>query len=111
MNAERERLEQQRRGSHAWDLWGPYLAERAWGTVREDYSADGDAWNYFPFDHAVSRAYRWNEDGLSVYEIRLGEDLVIESILCRREVSGSGSGLVPVTEVVEGTRGGTAAPP
>ena len=48
-----------------WKRWGPYLAERAWGTVREDYSADGDAWSYFPFDHAVSRAYRWNEDGLA----------------------------------------------
>src|SRR6476646_4726245 len=47
-----------------WRLWGPYLAERAWGTVREDYSAGGDAWEYFPHDHARSRAYRWNEDGL-----------------------------------------------
>ena len=47
-----------------WRLWGPYLAERAWGTVREDYSAGGDAWAYFPHDHARSRAYRWNEDGL-----------------------------------------------
>ena len=48
-----------------WYQWGPYLSERAWGTVREDYSADGDAWNYFPYDHAVSRAYRWNEDGMA----------------------------------------------
>ena len=47
-----------------WKLFGPYIAERAWGTVREDYSADGDAWRYFPFDHARSRAYRWSEDGL-----------------------------------------------
>ena len=47
-----------------WDLWGPYLSERAWGTVREDYSANGDAWNYFPHDHARSRAYRWSEDGI-----------------------------------------------
>ncbi len=45
--------------------WGPYLAERQWGTVREDYSADGDAWNYFPFDHARSRVYRWGEDGIA----------------------------------------------
>ena len=44
--------------------WGPYVAERAWGSVREDYSADGEAWASFPFDHAVSRTYRWNEDGL-----------------------------------------------
>ena len=47
-----------------WREWGPYLAERAWGTVREDYSADGSAWEYFPHDHARSRAYRWNEDGI-----------------------------------------------
>src|SRR5512139_98197 len=47
-----------------WKRWGPYLSDRAWGTVREDYSADGNAWAYFPHDHARSRAYRWNEDGL-----------------------------------------------
>src|SRR5262245_26339424 len=47
-----------------WNRWGPFLSERAWGTVREDYSADGSAWSYFPHDHARSRAYRWNEDGL-----------------------------------------------
>jgi hypothetical protein len=48
-----------------WDLWGPYLSERQWGTVREDYSADGGAWSYLPHDHARSRAYRWGEDGLA----------------------------------------------
>jgi hypothetical protein len=48
-----------------WRRWGPYLAERQWGTVREDYSADGDAWSYFPHDHARSRAYRWGEDGIA----------------------------------------------
>src|SRR5689334_18257727 len=48
-----------------WYEWGPYLAERAWGSVREDYSADGDAWSSFPHDHARSRAYRWNEDGMA----------------------------------------------
>jgi hypothetical protein len=48
-----------------WNRWGPFLSERAWGTVREDYSADGTAWSYFPHDHARSRAYRWNEDGLA----------------------------------------------
>ena len=52
-------------GEHAWRAWGPYLAERAWGTVREDYSEHGTAWDYFPHDHARSRAYRWNEDGLA----------------------------------------------
>jgi len=48
-----------------WKALGPYVSERAWGTVREDYSADGKAWEYFPHDHARSRAYRWNEDGLA----------------------------------------------
>jgi hypothetical protein len=52
------------RESH-WNRWGPYVAERAWGTVREDYSASGDAWSFFPHDHARSRAYRWNEDGMA----------------------------------------------
>ena len=58
------RLTMNRERKGHWNRWGPYLAERAWGTVREDYSADGDAWGYFPHDHARSRAYRWNEDGL-----------------------------------------------
>ncbi|MGN6673371.1 MAG: MGH1-like glycoside hydrolase domain-containing protein [Thermomicrobiales bacterium] len=62
MTSERERL---RTGAAAWQRWGPYLAERAWGTVREDYSAYGTAWDYFPHDQARSRAYRWNEDGLA----------------------------------------------
>ena len=64
LNAERQRLENQRAGVENWRLWGPYLSERAWGTVREDYSADGDAWGFLPHEHARSRAYRWNEDGL-----------------------------------------------
>jgi hypothetical protein len=50
---------------HPWRKWGPYVSERAWGTVREDYSADGNAWGYFPHDHARSRAYRWGEDGMA----------------------------------------------
>ena len=58
------RLEEDARRVKNWKRWGPYLAERQWGTVREDYSATGDAWNYFPHDHARSRAYRWGEDGL-----------------------------------------------
>jgi hypothetical protein len=61
---ENQRLEQQRQGSEDWHLWGPYLAERAWGTVREDYSRDGTVWAYFDHEQARSRAYRWNEDGL-----------------------------------------------
>jgi hypothetical protein len=51
--------------SSPWHRWGPYLSERAWGTVREDYSPHGDAWSSFPHDHARSRTYRWNEDGLA----------------------------------------------
>ena len=61
--AEGRRLEAARRGE-AWRRWGPYVSDRQWGTVREDYSADGDAWAYFPHDHARSRAYRWGEDGI-----------------------------------------------
>ncbi|MBL8660959.1 MAG: glucosidase, partial [Rhodospirillales bacterium] len=63
-NAERQRLENHRAGTENWRLWGPYLSERAWGTVREDYSAYGDAWDFLPHDQARSRAYRWSEDGL-----------------------------------------------
>ncbi len=63
MNPEQARLNQPRK-LEDWKIWGPYLAERAWGTVREDYSPDGSAWTYFPHDHARSRVYRWNEDGL-----------------------------------------------
>ncbi len=59
------RLQMTRQRIGHWNRWGPFLAERAWGTVREDYSADGDAWSYFPHDHARSRAYRWNEDGIA----------------------------------------------
>jgi hypothetical protein len=65
MNAEQARLQENDSPDQPWHFWGPYLAERAWGTVREDYSADGEAWNYFPHDHARSRAYRWNEDGIA----------------------------------------------
>ena len=59
------RLEDGLRQASPWYIWGPYVSERQWGTVREDYSEDGDAWNYLPFDHARSRAYRWGEDGLA----------------------------------------------
>ena len=62
--AEHDRLRQYRDRRSNWKHWGPYLSERAWGTVREDYSAGGAAWDHFPHDHARSRAYRWNEDGL-----------------------------------------------
>src|SRR6266851_3222085 len=64
MPAELERLEQDARREKNWKRWGSYLAQRQWGTVREDYSATGECWDYFPHDHARSRAYRWGEDGL-----------------------------------------------
>src|SRR5882762_3883378 len=64
MNSERERMLANVLGRDGWKHWGPYLSERQWGTVREDYSADGTAWEYFPHDHARSRAYRWGEDGI-----------------------------------------------
>ena len=63
--AEYTRLEEAREGKIGWKKWGPYLSERQWGTVREDYSENGDAWNFFTHDHARSRAYRWGEDGLA----------------------------------------------
>jgi hypothetical protein len=65
MTAEEERLEQARKRLAHWKRWGPYVSARAWGTVREDYSPDGSAWAYLPHDHARSKAYRWNEDGLA----------------------------------------------
>ncbi len=64
MTPEHERLRQSRERSVHWKRWGPYLSERAWGTVREDYSPYGTAWDYLPHDHARSKAYRWGEDGL-----------------------------------------------
>jgi len=63
--AEKERLEAARKEKVPWKKWGPYLSERQWGTVREDYSEGGDAWNFFTHDHARSRAYRWGEDGIA----------------------------------------------
>ena len=65
MTAEERRLEESRARRVNWKRWGPYLSERAWGTVREDYSAGGTAWEYFSHDQARSRAYRWNEDGIA----------------------------------------------
>ncbi|MDQ1275038.1 MAG: hypothetical protein QG610_611, partial [Euryarchaeota archaeon] len=65
MNAEQLRLIEAKDKQVPWRMWGPYLSERQWGTVREDYSKSGDAWNYFPHDQARSRAYRWGEDGLA----------------------------------------------
>ena len=65
VTAEHERLDAARTGEVPWKAWGPYLSERQWGTVREDYSPGGDAWNYLTHDQARSRAYRWGEDGIA----------------------------------------------
>ncbi|MGA2647638.1 MAG: glucosidase [Candidatus Sulfotelmatobacter sp.] len=65
MTNEEIRLSEARGRTRHWKRWGPYLSERAWGTVREDYSSEGNAWDFFPHDHARSRAYRWNEDGIA----------------------------------------------
>jgi hypothetical protein len=65
MTAEETRLVEARGRRVHWYRWGPYVSERQWGTVREDYSADGSAWEYLPHDHARSRAYRWGEDGIA----------------------------------------------
>src|SRR5579883_840538 len=64
MGAEGERLQEDAARKKNWKRWGSYLSERQWGTVREDYSATGECWDYFPHDHARSRTYRWGEDGL-----------------------------------------------
>ncbi len=65
LTAEMKRLSEDKKGSAPWKKWGPYLSERQWGTVREDYSENGDAWNFFTHDHARSRAYRWGEEGIA----------------------------------------------
>ncbi len=65
ISREHKRLQDHRERRANWKKWGPYLSERSWGTVREDYSTDGSAWEYFPHDHARSRAYRWGEDGIA----------------------------------------------
>src|ERR1700675_4793053 len=70
MTAEDQRLQASRSRAVHWKRWGPYLSERHWGTVREDYSANGDAWNYLSHDQARSRAYRWGEDGIAGFSDR-----------------------------------------
>ena len=65
LTKEHQRLLEHRAGQHNWKQWGPYVSDRAWGTVREDYSADGSAWDYLPHDKARSKAYRWGEDGIA----------------------------------------------
>ena len=66
MNEEKRRLEEGKGLTvPPWQKWGPYVSERSWGSVREDYSETGDAWNYFPFDQAHEKVYRWGEDGIA----------------------------------------------
>lgn len=65
MNAEKQRLKENRDRSAYWTRWGPYVSDRQWGTVREDYSADGSAWDYFSHEQSLYRAYRWGEDGIA----------------------------------------------
>ena len=65
MDAEKQRLKENRDRDAYWTRWGPYISERQWGTVREDYSEDGSAWEYFPHQQSLSRAYRWGEDGIA----------------------------------------------
>jgi hypothetical protein len=65
ITAEEARINEQYKGHKKWLKWGPYLSERQWGTVREDYSKDGNAWDYFPHDHSRSKVYRWGEDGIA----------------------------------------------
>src|SRR5580692_12179273 len=77
-SAEKIRLDKEKNGLQQWKLFGPYLSERQWGTVREDYSPGGTAWEYFPHDHARSRAYRWGEDGIG--GLCDGEQLVCLSL-------------------------------
>ena len=68
--SEHTRLREAREGTAPWRKWGPYLSERQWGTVREDYSEGGTAWDYFPHDHARSRAYRWARTDLPAFAMR-----------------------------------------
>jgi hypothetical protein len=70
LTVEDQRLDEARQRKKHWKRWGPYLSERQWGTVREDYSANGTAWEYFPFEHAHARAYRWGEDGIAGFSDR-----------------------------------------
>jgi len=67
MTQEESRLQEARKSTSNWRKWGPYVSERQWGTVREDYSEGGDAWNFFTHDQARSRAYRWGEDGIAAF--------------------------------------------
>jgi hypothetical protein len=87
-DAESLRLAEDARRARNWKRWGPYLAERQWGTVREDYSPSGECWGYFTHDQARSRAYRWGEDGLLGFSDRQGR--LCFALALWNESSGSG---------------------
>jgi hypothetical protein len=92
MTKEHLRLEAARTNNVPWKRWGPYLSERQWGTVREDYSRDGNAWDYFSHDQALARAYRWGEDGLAGFsddKQRLCFALALWTARIRSSKSGS----------------------
>src|SRR5438552_593059 len=89
--AEQRRLEEANASLLPWKRWGPYLSERQWGTVREDYSDTGEAWEYFPHDHARSRAYRWGEDGIAAYA-----KATPDHILIRITAANRGAGPAPL---------------
>ena len=95
MTAEHERLERDRQGQEPWRRWGPYLSERQWGTVREDYSAGGNAWDYLPHDHARSRAYRWGEDGIAGIQRRQAASLPRTGALERQRPDPQGTAVRP----------------
>ena len=97
-NAEQSRLAEAGKGT-PWRKWGPYLSERQWGTVREDYSEHGDAWNYFPHDHARSRAYRSGEDGLTLsFRLAQNQKSVLALGMATRNI---GAALAPLFGVAE----------
>ena len=94
-DAERERLRADAANRERWKEWGPYLSERQWGTVREDYSAGGTAWEYFPHDHARSRAYRWGEDGIAGFSRRRAAALPVARAVERPRPDPEGAAVRP----------------
>ena len=101
MTAEHERLDRDRQGVEPWRKWGPYVSDRQWGTVREDYSSGGDAWDYLPFDHARSRAYRWGEDGIAGLPSRRTS---VAATAAARSAAGSSAGSITGPGMTQFTR-------
>ena len=116
MNEEQKRLDGRKEKKENWRLWGPYLAERAWATVREDYSADGAAWEHFSHDQARRRAYRWNEDGLGgicdekqylCLALALWNGIIIEEIPGEEGLVGRSRHPGPIADMIAGLVGAT----